>query len=102
MEVEKQCSCWAGAVPAEDPFPRQKPQIRMKQESDILHITALCRLFLGAAMLRFVGRFWASHLQSPHSSSAFPSGSSCSKRKVGALDVTVLGTISLGGQCEGP
>lgn len=66
MEVEKQCSCWAGAVPAEDPFPRQKPQIRTKQESGILHITALCRFFLNALTVGSVGRFfrlcsWSDH-----------------------------------------
>lgn len=57
MEVEKQCSCWAGAVPAEHPFPRQKPRIRVKQESDILHIPGSGRFFLGALTVGFAGRF---------------------------------------------
>lgn len=63
VEVEKQCSCWAGAVPAGDPFPRQEAGLRMKQGSDILHITASCRFFLGAVAVGSVGRFGAVHME---------------------------------------
>lgn len=70
VEVQNQCSCWAGAVPAEEPLPRQNPRIRVEQGSDISHISALCRFFLGAAP-------WAGFGLCPCSDHTVPVVSSC-------------------------